>query len=69
MITTLFKKGLTENGGINFKSLIPKPYPAWATGATVGCNGCGPTLAAQRLLTISGKIKIFYPNPLVWNLF
>ncbi|MDD2614207.1 MAG: hypothetical protein PHH67_04890 [Methanosarcina sp.] len=26
MITSLFKKGLTENGGINIKRLIPKPY-------------------------------------------
>jgi len=34
--TTLFKKGLTDNVGFDFKRLIPKPYPAWSTGATVG---------------------------------
>jgi hypothetical protein len=28
LIKTLFKKGLTENGGFDFKSLIPKPYQA-----------------------------------------
>ncbi|WP_292373321.1 hypothetical protein [Methanosarcina sp. UBA411] len=25
VITTLFKKGLTENGGFDFKRLIPNP--------------------------------------------
>ncbi|MDD4305161.1 MAG: hypothetical protein PHH67_01395 [Methanosarcina sp.] len=36
----LLGKGLTENGEFDFKSLIPKPYPAWSTGATVAVQGC-----------------------------
>jgi hypothetical protein len=37
----LFKKGLSENGAtFEFEDLIPKPYPAWSSGAT---------LAEQRL--------------------
>ncbi|NLN44348.1 MAG: hypothetical protein GX152_09375, partial [Methanosarcina sp.] len=43
VITTLFKKGLTANFfkksliknsvTFGFECLIPKPYPAWSTGA------------------------------------
>ncbi|MDD3315942.1 MAG: hypothetical protein PHH67_06780 [Methanosarcina sp.] len=32
----LFRKGLIENSvTFGFECLIPKPYPAWSTGATV----------------------------------
>jgi hypothetical protein len=58
VITTLFKKGLTanllrkgliENGGINFKRLIPKPYRRDQPAQRLRCNGCSTTVAAQRL--------------------
>jgi len=61
VITSLFKKGLTENSYLiendksifEFKILSPNTI-AWSTGATVAAqrlrpNGCGPTVAAQRL--------------------
>ncbi|WP_229395971.1 hypothetical protein [Methanosarcina sp. DH1] len=52
VITTLFKKGLTENHEpiFGFDELIPKPYRRDQPAQRLRVNGCRSTVAGQRLL-------------------
>ncbi|MDD2615397.1 MAG: hypothetical protein PHQ15_06080 [Methanosarcina sp.] len=61
--TTLFKKGLTENGGFDFKRLIPQTL----SGVVNRPNGCGTTVAAfpRRSCIGSKRVSLL---PIRWDL-